>query len=167
MLRRARARMSAPSIAARSTVACCSAIDRRISKLGVDVGDRGLPLGEQLVGVDAELIVVGGVDDSRRERAAQREVVSDEETPPRCDDRADRLGEGLGLGERLVDFGGDFADDDVDRFGHELCLAAREVAPERAARSAGVNDDLAQPDAVDAALAHERCGAAHHPRARW
>ena len=123
-------------------------------------------MGEQFVGVDAEFIVAGGVDDGRREWAAQCEVVGDEETPPRCDDRADRLGKGLGVGERLVDFGGDFGDHDVDRFGHELCLAAREVAAERAAGSAGVNDDLAQPNAVDAALADKRCGAVHHPRAR-
>jgi hypothetical protein len=30
-----------------------------------------------------------------------------------------------------------------------------------------VSDDLAEADAVDAALAHERCGAADHARASW
>ena len=56
---------------------------------------------------------------------------------------------------------------DIDRFGHELRLAAREEAAERAARTAGVGDDLAEPGAVDAALTDERRGTLHHARASW
>src|SRR6476620_7101270 len=61
------------------------------SEPGVDVGHRGLRLGEQLVDVDPEFIVVGGVDDSRRYWAAQREIMLDEEASPGCDDGADRV----------------------------------------------------------------------------
>jgi hypothetical protein len=49
--------------------------------------------------------------------------------------------------------------------GHELRLAAREEASERAAGTAGVRDDLAESGAVDPALADERRGALHHARA--
>ena len=50
----------------------------RIAELDIDIGDRCLPLAEELAGVVAEVVVVGGVDDGRGKRAAQREVVVDE-----------------------------------------------------------------------------------------
>ena len=65
---------------------------RRSSELDVDVGDRGLPPGEQIVDVHAELVVVGGVDDCCGEGTAQREVVVDEKASPGCQDQADRFG---------------------------------------------------------------------------
>jgi len=43
--------------------------------------------------------------------------VIDEEAPPRCHDHADRVGEGLGFGERLVEFVEELGEGDVDRFG--------------------------------------------------
>jgi hypothetical protein len=75
----------------------------------------------------------------------QREIVIGEQAPPRCHDHADCVLEGLGVGERPVELVEEFGESDIDRFGYELCLAAREEAPERAARPAGVSDDLAEP----------------------
>src|SRR5439155_26399221 len=110
--------------------------------------------------VDAEVGVGGdGVDDGRSQWTAQGEIVLDEQVPPGCHDVADGLGEGLGFAERPLELDEDLGESEIDRFGHELCLAAWDVAPERAAGTAGVSDDLAQPDAVDAALADEHCGA--------
>ena len=80
-------------------------------------------------------------------------------------DLGDGRGEGLGFAERPLEFDEDLGESKIDRFGHELCLAAGEVASVRAARAAGVRDDLAEADPVDAALADEHCGAFHHARA--
>jgi hypothetical protein len=76
----------------------------RGSKLGVDVGDGGVPLGQWLIDVNPKIVVVCGVDDRCGHRAAQREIMVDEEAPPRFHDHADRVGEGLGLCERDADF---------------------------------------------------------------
>src|SRR5439155_14478190 len=67
--------------------------------------------------------------------------------------------------ERPLELDEDVGESEIDRFGHELCLAARKVAPERATRATGVSDDLAESNAVDAALPDEHCGAFHHARA--
>ena len=112
--------------------------------------------------MDAELLVVGGVDDGCSQWTAEGELVIHEQPPPRRHDHADRVRERLGLAARPIEFVEELGEGDIDRFGHELCLAAGEEAPERAAGPAGVSDDLAEPDAVDAALAHERCRALHH-----
>jgi pimeloyl-ACP methyl ester carboxylesterase len=106
----------------------------------------------------AEEVVVGRVADGRSERAAQGEVVVDEETAPRGHDHADCLGERLGFAQRTREISEEVNDRDIDRFGHELRLAAREEATERAAGTAGVLDNLAESRAVDAALADERRG---------
>jgi hypothetical protein len=96
--------------------------------------------------------------------AAQGEVVIDEQAPPWGHDHADCFGERLGFAERpqIVE---EVSECDIDRFGDELRLAAREEAAERAARTAGVGDDFAEPGAVDAALTDERRGTPHHARA--
>jgi hypothetical protein len=136
------------------------------SELDVDAGQCGLISGEQFTDVDAEVEIGGdGVDDGRRQWTAQGEVVLDEQIPPRCDDLADGLGEGLRFAERPLELDEDLGERDIHRLGHELCLAAGEVAPERASRAAGVSDDLAESDPVDAAFADEHCGAFHHARA--
>jgi hypothetical protein len=139
-----------------------------VSELDVDAGDRGLIAGEQFADVDAEVGVGGdGVDDGCSQWTAQGEIVLDEQLPPRGHDLADRLGEGLRFVVRPLELDEDLGESEIDRFGHQLCLAAGEVAPERAARAAGVSDDLAESDPVDAALADEHCGAFHHARASW
>lgn len=64
----------------------------RSSELDVNVGHRSLPAREQTADVQAELVVVGGVNDRRGEWTAERKLVVDEEAPPRCQDQADRFG---------------------------------------------------------------------------
>jgi NAD(P)-dependent dehydrogenase (short-subunit alcohol dehydrogenase family) len=100
----------------------------RVSELDVDPGDCGLITGEQFADVDAEVGVGGdGVDDGRSQWTAQGEIVLDEQIPPRCHDFADGLGEGLRFAERPLELDEDLGESEIDRFGHELCLAAREV----------------------------------------
>jgi hypothetical protein len=53
--------------------------------------------------MDAEIVVVGGIDDGCGHRAAQGKIVVNEQTPPRRHDHADRVAEGHGIGERLID----------------------------------------------------------------
>jgi hypothetical protein len=62
------------------------------------------------------------------------------------------LGERLGFAERTLEIAEEVDERDIDRFGHELRLAARKEAAERAAGTAGVGDDLAESGAVDATL---------------
>ena len=74
----------------------------RSSELQVDVGDGGLPAGDQPADVGAELVVVGGVDDGCSEWAALGVVVFHEQFAPGRHDDADRFRKGFGLGERLL-----------------------------------------------------------------
>ena len=115
----------------------------------------------------AEAVVVGRVANGRGQWAAQGEVVVDEQAPPWGHDHADCFGERLGFAERTLEIVEEVNERDIDRFGHELRLAAREEAAERAAGTAGVGDDLAESGAVDATLTDERRGAPHHARASW
>ena len=115
----------------------------------------------------AEAVVVGRVANGRGQGAAQGEVVLDEQAPPGGHDHADCLGEGLGFAERSLKIAEEVDERDIDRFGHQLGLAAREEAAERAAGTAGVSGDLAESGAVDATLTDERRGTPHHARASW
>ena len=74
----------------------------------------------------AEAIVVGGVANGRGQWAAQGEVVVDQQAPPRGHDHADCFGERLGFAERTLEIVEEVNERDIDRFGHELRLAARE-----------------------------------------
>ena len=56
---------------------------------------------------------------------------------------------------------------DIDCFGDELCLAAREEPAERAAGTARVGYDLTEPGAVDATLTDQGRGAPHHAGTGW
>ena len=112
--------------------------------------------------MEAEIRVGGSVDHGGGQWTAQGEIVLDEQIPPRCHDLGDGLGEVLRLAERSLERDEDLDESEIDRLVDELCLAAGEVAPERASRAAGMRDDLAEPDPVDAALADERCCAFHH-----
>src|SRR4029453_19680485 len=94
-------------------------------------------------------------------------MVVDEQVPPRGHDHADCFGERLGFAERTFETVDDVDERDIDRFGHELRLAAREEAAERAAGTAGVGDDLAESGAVDATLTDERRGIPPQARAGW
>jgi pimeloyl-ACP methyl ester carboxylesterase len=100
----------------------------------------------------AKAVVVGRVANSCGQWAAQGEVVVDEQAPPRRHDHADCFGERLGFTERALETVEEVNERDIDRFGHELRLAAREETAERAAGTAGVGNDLAQSGAVDATL---------------
>ena len=77
----------------------------------------------------AEAVVVGGVANGRGQWAAQGEVVVDEHAPPWGHDHADRFGERLGFAERTLEIVEDFNERDIDRFGHELRLAAGKKRP--------------------------------------
>jgi hypothetical protein len=81
----------------------------------------------------AEAVVVGRVANGRGQWAAQGEVVVDEQAPPWGHDHADCFGERLGFAERTLEIAEEVSERDIDRFGHELRLAAREEAAERAA----------------------------------
>ena len=140
---------------------------RRRPKPGVGVDDWRSPPCERVADVGAEAVVVGRVANGRGQWAAQGEVVIDEKAPPWGHDHADCFGERLGFTERTLEITEEVDERDVDRFGHELRLAAREEAAERAAGTAGVRDDLAESSAVDATLADERRGTLHHARASW
>jgi len=138
----------------------------RDSELDVDAGDCGVITGEQFADMHTEVGVRrDGVDHGRSHWTAQGEIVLDKQIPPRRDDLPDRFGEGLGFPERPLELVENRDKSEIDRFGHELCLTAGEIAPERASRAAGVSDDLAESDPVDAALTDEHCGAFHHARA--
>src|SRR5207344_2600563 len=99
--------------------------------------------------------------------AAQGEVVVDEQAPAWGHDHVDCFGERLGSAERTFEIVEEVHEGDIDRFGHELRLAAREEPAERAAGTAGVDHDLAESRAVDATLTDERRGTPHHARASW
>jgi pimeloyl-ACP methyl ester carboxylesterase len=84
----------------------------------------------------AEGVVVGRVANGRGQWAAQGEVVVDKQAPPWGHDHTDCFGERLGFAERTLEIVEEVSERDIDRLGHELRLAAREEAAERAAGSA-------------------------------
>src|SRR5438132_13956496 len=104
----------------------------------------------------AESVVVGRVADGRGQWAAQGEVVVDEQAPPWGHDHADCFGERLGFAERTLEIVEEVNERDIDRYGHELRLAAREEAAERHAETAGGSDDIAEYGAEDATHQDER-----------
>ena len=112
------------------------AFRRRRPEPGVGVDDWRSPPCERVADMGAEAVVVGRVANGRGQWAAQGEVVIDEQAPPWGHDHTEGLGERLGVAELVLEIAEEVNERDIDRFGHELRLAAREEAAERAAGAA-------------------------------